>query len=108
MHPCFSFAWFEKLGLVVLQFLQSPEGSRTITAIAGLLVILYHVRQGTVPGGRFLAALLTTIFVVALSAIALVAVASLEASLPAKCSAYAVFGILLFDIMWQKSLASTG
>jgi hypothetical protein len=104
MHICYT--WFEKLGLVAWQFLQSPEGGRTITAIAGLLVILYHVRRGAVPGGRFLAALLSIVFVVTLLAIALLAAESLEASLHAKC--YAVSGILLFDILLQKSLASTG
>jgi hypothetical protein len=106
MHPCYTL--FEKLGLVALKFLQSPEGGHTITAIAGLLVILYHIRRGAVPGGRFLAGLLTMVFVVTLLAIALVVADSLEASLPAKCSAYLVFGLLLYDILVQKSAASTG
>ncbi len=104
MHICYT--WFEKLGLVAWQFLQSPEGGRTITAIAGLLVILYHVRRGALPGGHFLAALLSIVFVVTLLAIALLAVESLEASLRMKCT-YAGSGILLFDTLLQRSLAST-
>jgi hypothetical protein len=92
MYPCST--WLGKVGLVAWQFLQSPEGGRTIAAVGGLLVILYHVRRGAVPAGRPLAALLSVIFIVFLSAIVLLAVASWDANMDAQCSAYAPHRIL--------------
>jgi hypothetical protein len=91
-YPCST--WVGRLGLVTWQFLQSPEGGRTIAAIGGVLVILYHLRRGAVPGGRPLAVLLSLAFVALLWAVALQAIDSWDSNMKAQCSAHMLHKIL--------------
>jgi hypothetical protein len=96
VYPCST--WVGRVGLVTWQSLQSPEGGRIITAIGGLLVILYHLRKGTVPGGRPLAdalgVLLSIAFVGLLWVLMLQAISSWDANAKAQCTAYMMRKIL--------------
>jgi hypothetical protein len=90
MHHCSTL--FEKVGVVVLYFLQSAEGGRTIAAIGGVLVILYHLKRGAVLGGRLLAALLSVVFVALLLTVVPFVVDSWDANIKPQCDADALHG----------------
>jgi hypothetical protein len=84
IDPCST--WLGRLGLIAWQFLQSPEGSRTIAAVGGVLFILYYLKEGAVPGGRVLAVPLSTIFVAYMLAVALLATTSWNPNIEAQCT----------------------
>jgi hypothetical protein len=65
-----------------------------IAAIGGVLVILYHVKKGAVPGGRPLAALLSVVFSALLLIAMLQALDSWDGNMRAQCSARVLHRIL--------------
>jgi hypothetical protein len=99
IDPCST--WFGRLGLVAWQFLQSPEGGRTIAAVGGVLFILYYLKEGAVPGGRVLSVPLSAIFVAYLSAVVLLATTSWDPNIEAQCT------ILYYTSEGSKSCQSS-
>jgi hypothetical protein len=84
IDPCST--WFGRLGLVAWQFLQSPEGGRTIAAVGGVLFILYYLKEGAVPAGRLLAGPLAATFVAYLSAVVLLSSSSWDQIIEGQCT----------------------
>jgi hypothetical protein len=79
--------WLDTLVLIAWQFLQSSEGSQAIASVGGVLIILYYLRQGALPGGRMAAILLSAIFAVGLWGLVVLAATFLDANSGQKCRA---------------------
>jgi hypothetical protein len=79
--------WLDTLVLIVWQFLQSSEGNQAIASVGGLLIILYYLRQGVLPGGRIAAVLLSATLAIGLWSLVLLMATSLDANSGQKCRA---------------------
>lgn len=79
--------WMDTLVLIVWQFLQSSEGNQAIASLGGVLIILYYLRQGALPGGRIAAVLLSAMLAVGLWSLVMLTATTLEANSGQKCRA---------------------
>ena len=59
-------AWFETLFLILWYFLRSPEGTQVVASLSSILLILYYLRKGAMPGGKIIATILTAMFAIGL------------------------------------------
>jgi len=90
-------SWLDTLVLIAWYFLQSREGGQAIASIGGLLVVLYYLRTGALPGGRALAVMLSVLLAVGLWSLVVLAATSWQMDHSQKCNASPILQSLVLQ-----------